>query len=221
MGRQIRVAILDDHQSILDGYIFRLSKDPEISVVGTLSYGEALEPLLEQQGVDVLLLDVQVPTSPENSNPYPILYQIPRLLQTYPRLEILVISMHSQRTLIHALMESGASGYILKDDQASIRDLAAIIHSVASGGIYLSDQAYRQVMKSQGGGIDLPLSSRQMEALSLCAAYPDENTAELARRMGIVNSTMRNLLSLAYLKLNVRNRTAAIAKARLLGLIAP
>ena len=60
-----------------------------------------------------------------------------------------------------------------------------------------------------------------MEVLSLCAAYPDANTAELASKLFITNSTVRNLLSETYLKLNVRNRSAAIAKAHQVGLLPP
>jgi DNA-binding CsgD family transcriptional regulator len=66
-----------------------------------------------------------------------------------------------------------------------------------------------------------PLSNRQTEALSLCAAYPEADTSCLAQQMGVANSTIRNLLSGAYLKLNVRNRAAAVAKARQMGLITP
>ena len=64
-------------------------------------------------------------------------------------------------------------------------------------------------------------SARQLEALSLCAAYPEATTAELADRLGVAHSTLRNLLSGAYLRLNVRSRTAAVAKAQRLGLITP
>lgn len=218
---KIRLAILDDHQGIIDGYLYRLSNAQDIEVAFTLSYGEALEPMLAQFPVDVLLLDVSVPTGPQNANPYPILYLIPKLLQTYPNLEILVISMYSHRALINSIMEAGASGYILKDDQMSIRELAAIIRIVAHGGIHLSQKAHQELMKRSVGDFSQPLSNRQTEALSLCAAYPEADMAQLAQQMGVANSTIRNLLSGAYLKLNVRNRAAAVSKARQMGLIAP
>jgi len=217
---KIRIAILDDHQGIIDGYIYRLSNVQDMEVVFTLSYGEALEPMLVQQPVDVLLLDVSVPTGPQNANPYPILHLIPKLLQTYPNLEVLVISMYSHRALISSIMEAGASGFILKDDQQAIRELAAIIRLVAHGGIHLSQKAHQELMK-RSASLSQPLSNRQTEALSLCAAYPEADTAYLAQQMGVANSTIRNLLSGAYLKLNVRNRAAAVSKARQMGLIAP
>lgn len=221
MSDKIRVAILDDHQSIVDGYRFRLGDSQRVSVVAAMSYGEEIQPTLEKTAVDVLLLDISVPTSESNSNPYPILYEIPSLLQRYPDLIILVISMHMERSLIRAVMEAGSSGYILKDDQTTLRDLENVVISVASGGIHLSRQANESLMRGGTGELDSLLSRRQREALSLCLAYPNSTTAELAKKMSISNSTIRNLLSGAYIKLEVRTRIAAVSKARQLGLITP
>jgi len=221
MPQKIRVSILDDHQSIIDGYSFRLSTHPEIQVVATANYGDELEPMLAHNPTDVLLLDVTVPTSLRRLDPYPILHVIPRLLQIYDDLSILVISMHAQRALISAVMEAGANGYIFKDDQPSIRQLGAIVLSVTKGGIYLSHKAHMLMMKRQSDGLGPLLTTRQTEALSVCAAYPEDTSANLAKRMGIANSTMRNLLSGSYIRLNVRNRATAITKARQLGLITP
>ena len=215
----IRVAILDDHQGILDGYLYRLQGDTDIVIVGTTRYGDDLGPLLAHHEVDVLLLDMQVPTSPENPNIFPVLPTIPGLVQSYPDMAILAISMYNQRTLIQATLDAGASGYILKTDYVAIQELATIIRSVANQGIYLSDQAYQAIQHKAGGEGAANLTSRQLEALTLCSAYPDLTTADLARRMNIAHSTLRNLLSGAYLKLGVSNRSAAIIKARQLGLI--
>ncbi len=221
MADTIRVTILDDHQSVLDGYRYRLGQIPDVEVVGAIMFGEELEPTLEEHPTDVLLLDVGVPTSEDNPNPYPILHLIPKLMQLHPELSVLVISMYAERGLIRSVMEAGASGYVLKDDQAAIQDLGNVVRSVAGGGIYFSQKAhqlYTQYLLRSGTE---ELTVRQREALSLATAYPDNTTAELAQRMAIGNSTMRNLLSGAYLKLKVRNRNAAVAKARQLGLITP
>jgi DNA-binding NarL/FixJ family response regulator len=220
MAKMVRVVILDDHQSIVDGYLYRLKDVPQVEVVGTASFGVDLEPLLAEHLADVLILDVEVPTAPDNANPHPILHVIPKLLQAYPDMVVLVISMHLERALIQAVVEAGASGYILKDDQATIRELGAVILSVARGGIHFSHRAHQLLMKRQDP-TERTLTPRQLEALSLCAAYPDLSTAGLASQLGVSNSTARNLLSAAYLRLEVPNRAAAIAKARQLGLITP
>jgi len=217
MKDKIQLLIMDDHQSIVDGYLYRLSNVPEIEVVTTLAYGDDLEPALKKHPADVLLLDVQVPSSPNNQNPYPILYTIPKLLQLYPDLAILVISMFDERGLIRAIVEAGASGYILKNDSQRIRELGKEIISLAEGGVCFSDKALKIFLTKK----DEPFTPRQLEALSLCASYPNSKTAELARKMKIANSTLRNLLSTVYLKLGVQTRAAAIAKARELGIITP
>ena len=90
MLSKIRVAILDDHQSIIDGFTYRLSMDPDIQIVSKALYGEDLEPMIANNPVDVLLLDVSVPNSPEDHNSYPVLHTIPSLLKEYPGLNILV-----------------------------------------------------------------------------------------------------------------------------------
>ena len=192
---------------------------PEIKVVATATFAEELDRILDQQKPDILILDIFVPTSPDNPNFYPILQDIPRWLQKFPQLSILVISMHQTRSLVRAVMEAGASGYILKDDNALIQDLGNVIRSVSQGGIRLSKRVYQYLLTENPG--DALLTPRQLQVLSLCAAYPDASTGELAEKLGIAHSTLRNLLSSAYLRLEVRNRTAAITKARQLGLIPP
>jgi len=217
MSHKIRVSILDDHQSIIDGYRYRLSRADRVQVVATACFGEALEPMLAEHPTDVLLLDMQVPTSPENNNPYPVPQTIPRLLQAYPTLSILIISMHAKRPMIRTVMEAGASGYILKDDGQTIQHLEEVILAVAGGDIYLSQAADELYDPGEGSA----LTPRQLEVLSLFAAYPNHTSASVALKLEVAHSTVRNLLSEAYMRLGVRNRSAAILKAQELGLIPP
>ena len=220
-AEKVRVAILDDHQSIIDGYIYRLGNSPEIQVVATANFGEELESVLSKHPADVLLLDLNVRTSPENPNPFPVLYLVPKLLQKYPNLNILIISMFAEPGLMRSIMEAGASGYVLKEDLAAFRELGNVVLSVAHGGIYFSKKAHSLYLQAEmPGGSDL-LTPRQMEVISLCAAYPDASTADLAQMMSVSNSTVRNLLSSLYLRLGVHSRTAAVERAREMGLITP
>lgn len=210
----IRVAIAEDHQSIVDGYLYRL-KGSGVRVVGMARYGEQIEPLLAEHPADVLILDVHLPTSATDSTPFPVLSLLPRLRLTHPQLRVLVISMLNRPALIEALIQAGISGYILKDDYTSIQKLARIVERVGQGAIYFSPGATRQ----RPASLNQPLTARQLEALSLCTRYPDENTRALASRLGISASTLRNLLSACYQRLGVRTRAAAIARASQLGLL--
>jgi len=215
---KIRVTLLDDHQSILDGYMYRLGKVKQIEVVDTVRFGNDLDPSLKKHPTDVLLLDISAPLAANDPTPFPIQHVITRLKHECPELVILVISMYTEPAMIRAVMEAGANGYILKDDQKTIEDLGGIILSVAGGGMYFSERVQRHLVEKDQHPAGL--SPRQLEALSLAASYPNSTTAELAYWMGIANSSIRNLLSSAYLKLGVGTRAAAIAKARQLGILA-
>ena len=215
MSTGTKVAILDDHQSIIDGYLYRLS-EPECEIAGIAIYGEDIENILAANRPNVLILDVNVRSSHENPNPYPILPFVRTTLQKYPDLKILVISMLTAGALIEALVEAGVRGYIFKDDESSIRQLCHVIKNVANGGVYFSPGAWEKV---KPGHSSLILTGRQLEALSVCAAYPNLSTFSLAQKLAISSSTFRNLLSGAYKRLGVSTRTAAIARANQLGLL--
>jgi DNA-binding NarL/FixJ family response regulator len=122
---------------------------------------------------------------------------------------------------MRSLMEAGASGYILKDDQAAFKELGNIVLSIARGGIFFSKKAHSLYLQAEKLTTGELLTPRQMEVISLCAAYPDASTADLAQMMTISNSTVRNLLSSLYMRLGVHSRTAAVEKAREMGLITP
>lgn len=215
MKDKLQVLIMDDHQGIVDGYRYRLSMVPGIEVVDILSYGDQLEPALSENPVDVLILDVEVPVSKNNSNSYPILHTIPKLLEQYPDLMILVISVHNEPGLIRAVVDAGATGYILKSDSQRIQELGKWVFRLVNGELCFSERALEVLV----GRKDEPFTPRQLEALSLCAAYPNSKTAELARKMKIADSTLRNLLSTVYFKLGVQTRAAAIDKARQQGIL--
>jgi DNA-binding NarL/FixJ family response regulator len=217
MEQVIRVAILDDHQAIIDGCRYRLADAPDITVVAALRYGCELEPALAATPCDLLLLDINVPAAPDNHNPFPVLHLIPKLLKQYPALSILILSMHAETDLIKATMAAGASGYLLKEDAGTMQSLADIIRSVAGGDIYLSQRA--QVQWQIPADKPLPLTPRQLELLSLLSADPGLTLEAIARQLKVSPSTIRNQLSYIYQRLGVSNRTEAILQARQAGLV--
>jgi DNA-binding NarL/FixJ family response regulator len=217
MPGKINVAILEDHQSTIDGYQFRLSENKNTHVVGSRLFSQDLIEMLSEKSVDVLILDINVPISKDNRNIHPIHKMISEVKNRFPDLIILVITMYNQRAMIKTIMDCGASGYILKDDYDSIRKLGTIVEMVANGGVYLSERVKDKFLN--GSRNDMNLTQRELEVLSMCSAYPDDNTGEIAERMSLANSTVRNFLHKIYIKLQVHGRTAAILKARQIGLL--
>lgn len=216
MENAVRVAILDDHQSILDGFRYRLMHAKEIQVVASASYGEELMPMMRNHPADVLLLDLSVPTSAENSNQFPMIFALRTLMDEFPGLKVVIISNFKERALVKNAIERGVRGYIYKDDHAAIQQLARIVMVISAGGNYFSEGAHLSLSEEQS---KLNLTPRQSEVLEVASAYPDDSTDDLARKLNISGSTLRNILSNAYTRLGVHTRSAAIDKVRRLGLI--
>ncbi len=216
MENTVRVAILDDHQSILDGFQYRLMNAKDILVVASASYGEDLLPMIRKNSVDVLLLDLSVPTSLENGSQFPMIFALRTLMDEFPALKVIIISNFKEKTLVKSAIERGVRGYIYKDDHASIQQLARIVMIVSAGGNYFSAGAYFDLSDENS---KLNLTPRQKEVLEVASAYPDDLTDELAGKLNISGSTLRNILSGAYTRLGVHTRSAAIDKVRQLGIV--
>ena len=216
---KVRIGILDNHQAIIDGYQYRLQGQPDLVVVGTAQSGEGLEELLRRETLDVLLLDIHVPTSAADATEYPMLQMLPRFVAQYPDLNILVISMLEQGVVVRSALNAGATGYVLKDDAGITRQLPDAVRSAAQGNLVLSRKAHealRRLPQEQAS-----ITKRQREILQILADEPNLTAAEVGQRLGITSSTVRNLLSNAYLRLGVRHRGAAVQRAQQLGLIRP
>ncbi len=221
MAFPIRVAILDDHPAIAAGYQTRLSQESDIEVTDTVLYGEDLLPALAKKPADVLLLDVQVKVSDKDSSPYNTSHLIPRLHDQYPEMNILVISNYDALPLIESLLNIGALGYVLKDDAEAFRDLPLVVRRIARGELYLSQRVVARLLRPSSNRVGNELTEREVEALSLCATYPDERLGRIAERMDIAPPTVRAIMVGIYRKLQVNCREAAVVKARQVGLLPP
>ena len=211
---KIRVLIVDDIAETRENIRKLLQFDSEFEVAGAARSGKEAIELSKELKPDVVLMDINMPGM---SGIECVRRLKPQMMET----QFVMLTVYEDPDHIFKALTCGASGYLLKDDQASIRDLQSIIELVADDGVYLSPYAYQQLLKRRTGALAQPLTPRQLEALSLAAAYPDASTAGLAILMNIAPSTLRNILSGAYLKLNVRTRATAVAKARQMGLITP
>ena len=217
----LRVATLDGFQGILDGYRFRFDPLPNVTVVVESLYATDFEAALASSSpVDVALMALHAPMSPSNPSTYPVMYTLPRLLERYPRLAIVIFAAQANAPQIHAIIEAGARGYIYKGDAQIYPVLGQVLAIVHQGGTYYSptSQGALRQMDGQPGKHPL-LTKRQLEALSLCAAYPHYTISDVAQVMGVRASTARNMLSQSYERLEVASRHEAVARAETLGLV--
>ncbi len=214
----LRIAILEDEQGVIDGYHYRLAHRADFKIVLAARTGSELEAQLDGQAVDLLLLDLSVPAAPDNPRPYPISAALPRLRARHPGLAVVVVSNTADPIVIQLLIESGINGYLVKADAAAYDYLADILHMAARRELFLSTTAHA-ALRPPADNVPSPVTPRQRELLALCAAYPDENYTELARRLGVTASTVRNQMSEIYQRLGVRSRQSAVEEARRRGLV--
>lgn len=215
----VRVGILDDHSLTLAGYEAQLKDAQGIQVAWTAQYYNFVKYKLKKFETDVLVLDASVPSSDLDDTVFPIFQAIPELLELYPEMSIIIISMHNRRAFIKNLQQVGISGYIIKDDTKSLNKLGEILRLVGQGGIYFSPKANEALATPVEDKLNL--TPRQVEVLSYWASNIDKSAKDIAIHFDIANSTLRNHLSDIYIRLEVNRLAGAIEKAKSLGIITP
>src|SRR2546421_12955178 len=125
MEDKITVLLVDDHALVRRGFRRMLEDDETLTVVGEASDGAEGVKLATQLKPDVIVMDCQMPVM--NG-----LEATRKIVNANTGAAILMLSMHSEDTLVKQALEAGARGYVLKE--ALNLDLAGAIKSVAAGG---------------------------------------------------------------------------------------
>jgi DNA-binding NarL/FixJ family response regulator len=154
MPPKITVLLVDDHALVRRGFRRMLEDDPEISVVGEASNGKEAVRLACELRPKVIVMDCAMP---ELSG----IEATRKILENFPEAEILMLSMHSEETLVGQALDAGARGYVLKN--AMDLDLVSAVKSVAAGMTILDPQVSRPdaLRGERGGG----LTPRELEVL--------------------------------------------------------
>jgi DNA-binding NarL/FixJ family response regulator len=157
----IRIAIVDDHQIIIDGLV-SLLHETDIEVVhSTTSPVNMLETLVHIKA-DVLLTDIMMPEMTGQDLARQVRKQ-------FPHIRILALSMSGQGDIINEMIrDADISGYLLKNIDR--QELSNAIHTVASGKLYFSTevlQALDRTLQIQKENADTHLTRREIEIIAL------------------------------------------------------
>ena len=177
MPDKITVLLVDDHALVRRGFRRMLEDDAEISVVGEASDGAEGVRLAAELHPQVIVMDCAMP----NMNG---LDATRRILEAQPTSAILMLSMHSEDTLVKQALAAGAKGYILKN--AMDLDLAGAIKSVASGKTVLDPQVAKQ--ESLKGEREAGLTPRELEVLQHIVA--GKSNKEIASDLNLSVNTI-------------------------------
>jgi DNA-binding NarL/FixJ family response regulator len=207
----LRVLVVDDHPMVREGLRSMLGADG-IDVVGEAATGgEALERAGEL-APDLVLLDLELPDSDG-------LNVLRHLRERYPRLPVLVVTMHEDPELVRRAVPGGAAGYMLKG--ADRRELLAGVRAVCSGGSVLDPDLLRAALAPVPVARPLEascsLSPVDLDLLRLMAE--GLTNRQIAVRMRRSHATVKKYVQRVLEKLAVSDRTQAAVEALRRGLL--
>jgi DNA-binding NarL/FixJ family response regulator len=127
-GRRCRILVADDHALVRHGIRKVFALDPGLEVVGEAATAGEVLAWLAADEVDVLLLDLSMPGCTG-------LDLIARVVATYPRVPVLVLTMNADRYLARAALRAGVRGFLSKD--STPQQLIDAVHDVGHGRIYV------------------------------------------------------------------------------------
>jgi DNA-binding NarL/FixJ family response regulator len=204
-SRPIRVLCVDDHRLMREGVAKIVGVQPDMEVVAEASNGDQAVAQFLASRPDVTLMDLQLPVT---SGPE----AIRRIRQLDDCARIIALTMYRGDEDIHRAFEAGAMGYVLKDTISD--DLIHVIREVHAGRRVVAPDI-QQALDERARHPALSLRERQV--LELVAE--GMRNKEIAAALGISTDTTGMHVKNIYTKLDVHDRTAAVAKAIRRGII--
>jgi two-component system NarL family response regulator len=209
----MRVLVADDHSLFRDG-IVSLLEAAGFEVVEQVGDGRAALKAAEEHHPDLVLLDIAMP----HMDGFEVLQKIKSIL---PEIRVVMLTVSDDDDDIVTAVRAGADGYLLKNLNAD--EFIGMLNELQSGKAAITRDTTAQLMKalamgaSDDHGLEEDLTDRELELLDLVASGASNRA--IAHSLSISENTvkyhMKNILG----KLDVQNRTEAVARAIHLGLI--
>ncbi len=208
----VKIAILDDHQIVIDGLKLLLENEPQLQVALESNNGFSLLKDLETTDVDIALIDLIMPVIGG--------YETAVMIQRkFPHVKIIILSMNNDAKTIYDLVEQAdIKGFLPKSVNKA--ELLAAIYKVHSGGLYFSDELIEELQSCRNREIqsdELLLSDREIEIIRLvCKGLTNK---EIAAELFISEFTVSTHRKNIFRKTNTHNVASLIALATRLHLL--
>ena len=218
MNKLIRIIVADDHTIVRQGLVRLLEDQPDLKVVGEAINGRvAVEKAMALQP-DIVIMDIAMPLM--NG-----IEAAKRIRKHLPNTKILILSMYSHEYYLHELLETGISGYLLKD--SSGRDILKAIHAAMKDETFLSPYISKMVVDSYLSPRKVSsreerfkkLSNREREVFQLIAE--GHSTKQIADMLYVSVSTVKSHRSKIMEKLSIDSPVHLVHFAIQLGLVDP
>ena len=180
---KISLAIVDDHQIVIDGLKSLLQGHPNFIVKIESNHPEKMEAILTENKVDILLTDIMMPVM--NGA------ELAKMVKTnFPEIKILALSMSGQGDLVNKMIDdSDISGYVLKN--LGKQELIAALEKIACGGVYFSEEVLEEMMKASERkkvSDEVHLTIREIEIIRLIEK--EQNNKQIADSLFISERTV-------------------------------
>ena len=218
-GEPIRVLVVDDHRMVREGLRSYLELMDDITMVGDACDGRSALDWLARANADgalpdVVLMDLLM-------EPMSGIEATAAIKERYPGVEVVAVTSFVEEEKVHAALEAGAAGYVLKDAEAD--EVAAAVRAAQRGEVHLDPAVARQLTASlrRGPSADPKalLTVREREILLLVAQ--GKANKEIAGELVISERTARTHVSNILAKLGLSSRTQAALWAVREGLTPP
>jgi DNA-binding NarL/FixJ family response regulator len=215
-SQPIRVILADDHAVVRKGIREFLEDEHDIDVVGEAADGHTALELVSEHQPDVAVVDVQMPGMTG--------IEVTRQIKArHPKVRVLILTAYDDDPYIFALLQAGASGYILKT--AGSVELVHAVRAVYRGESALDPAVAQKVVQQLTSGRPLgaqaaveSLTEREIEVLHLVAKGLTNKA--IGQALNISDRTVQGHLANIYGKLEVNSRTEAVTVALKQGWIA-
>jgi len=198
----IRVLLAEDQGMMRSALAMLLGLEPDLEIVAQVGRGDQVVAAAREHRPDVALLDIEMPGVSG--------LEAAAVLRTaVPDCRVLILTTFGRPGYLRRAMDAGARGFLVKD--GPVEELAAAIRKVLAGETVV-DPALAAAALAAGPN---PLTERERDVLA--AAADGATIAELAVRLHLSESTVRNYLSSAIGKTGSRNRMEAVQAARAQG----
>lgn len=195
----IRILIVDDHPVVCSGLTSMLRVQPQLDIVGTAASGKEALELIRKTAPDVVLLDLRMPGMDG-------LAVLNALKSFAPRPRVVVLTSYEKEEEIYRAIRAGAQGYLLKD--TSEAEMTAAIVEVNSGKRYIPRQIAARLAERMTRS---DLTARELQILERIA--DGSTNKEIAASLDISDNTVRHHVNSIMEKLDVSDRTEAVATA--------
>jgi DNA-binding NarL/FixJ family response regulator len=204
----VRILVTDDHPVVRAGLSGMLSGEPDFEVVGEAQNGKEAVAFAGELKPDVVLMDLRMPEMDGVT-------AIEHIKSNYPDVHILVLTTYESDADILRAIETGATGYLLKDTPRE--ELFGAIRTVAQGQSPLDPGVAARLMQRMRDPEEEGLSTREIEVLEL-VAHGTSNKA-IAKQLWVSETTVKSHMLHIFDKLGVTDRTAAVTEALKRGII--